>query len=375
MENLKFTRRELYDLVWSMSIRAIAARYTVSESEISTACKNFNIPTPLNGHWTKLQFNKPVTIISLPDKENENQEIIFKSKINESGIIEKELSPLKTQQLEIENHLQAKLILPQKLSNPDKLIIAAKDELTRKDKYVDNGLVSCRYEGLDIKVSKQNISRALLIMDTLIKALQARNHEIKINNRETYVVIMKQEVELSLREKTKKVPNTRSNWPDNDYIPTGIFILRIDRRWRGKEFTDGKLQIEKQLSVIIANLELMALEEIRRDIESDKRKIEEAILEKTRKNFEKRQDDDLAAFRQTLKNAKRWHKAVNLRNYINEVETKAIENNTLTDEIKTWLIWARKKEDWYDPFIESKDELLNGVDKETLTINRKPSYW
>ena len=78
MENLKFTRKELYDLVWSMSIRAIAAKYTVSESEISTACKNYNIPTPLNGHWTKLQFNKPVTIIPLPDNENENQEIEFK---------------------------------------------------------------------------------------------------------------------------------------------------------------------------------------------------------------------------------------------------------------------------------------------------------
>ncbi len=374
MENLKFTRKELYDLVWSMSIRAIAAKYTVAESEISTACKNYNIPTPLNGHWSKLEFNKPVTIIPLPDNENENQEIEFKAKINISGYVVKELSPLKAQQLEIENHLQAKLIVPTKLLNPDKLIIAAKEELTRKDKYVDNGLVSCRYENMDIKVSKQNTQRALLIMDTLIKALQARNHEIKIRNRETFVKIMNQDIELALREKTKRVRNTTSNWPDNHYIPTGIFILRIDRRWNGKEFTDGKLQMEKQLSLIIASLELIALEEIRRDIKREKRNKEEARLEKIRKDFEKRQDEDLEAFKETLKKAKRWHKSENLLNYINEVESKAIANNSLTEETKTWLIWARKKADWYDPFTEADDELLKDTDKESLTIKRKSYY-
>ncbi len=92
--------------------------------------------------------------------------------------------------------------------------------------------------------------------------------------------------------------------------------------------------------------------------------------ERIRKEFEKRQDDDLEAFRQTLNKAERWHKAVNLRNYINEVESKAIAGNNLTEETKAWLTWARKKADWYDPFMEAKDELLKDADKETLTLKR-----
>lgn len=374
MENLKFTRKELYDLVWSMSIRAMAAKYTISESEIKTACKDYNIPTPLNGHWSKLEFNKPVTIIPLPDKENENQEIVFKAKINISGYVVKELSPLQIHQLEIEKHLDSKLIVPQKLSNPDKLIIAAREELTRKDKYVDNGLVSCRYQNLDIKVSKQNTPRALLIMDTLIKSLHARSHDIKIKNSKTIVRIMNEDIEFALREKTKRVPNTTSKWPDNYYIPTGIFVLRIAYTWRGKDFTDGKLQMEKQLSLIIASLELIALEEIRRDIEREKRNKEEARLAEIKKNYEKLQDEDLEAFRQTLNKAERWHKAVNLRNYIKEVESRAIAGNNLTEETKSWLTWARTKADWYDPFIEAKDELINNADKETLTMKRRSYY-
>jgi hypothetical protein len=95
------------------------------------------------------------------------------------------------------------------------------------------------------------------------------------------------------------------------------------------------------------------------------------LKEKIRKDYVKRQDDDLDAFRQTLNKAERWHKAENLRNYINEVESKAIAGNNLTEETQTWLSWVRRKADWYDPFIEAEDGLLNEVNKTTLIANKK----
>lgn len=41
---------------------------------------------------------------------------------------------------------------------------------------------------------------------------------------------------------------------------------------------------------------------------------------------------------------------------------------------KAILAWARGKVDWYDPFINKDDELLNEVDKKTLTVVKK-GYW
>ena len=64
-----------------------------------------------------------------------------------------------------------------------------------------------------------------------------------------------------------------------------------------------------------------------------------------------------------------------LRNYIEEVETKAIADNDTSEELKNWLEWAKKKVDWYDPYIETEDELLKGVDKETLTFNAQPNFY
>lgn len=76
-----------------------------------------------------------------------------------------------------------------------------------------------------------------------------------------------------------------------------------------------------------------------------------------------------------LSNATRWQKANNLRDYINAVEEKASKDSGITLEIKDWLIWARKKANWYDPFIESEDELLNNIDKDILVIPKRNIYY
>jgi len=49
------------------------------------------------------------------------------------------VSPLKILQNEIENDLKSKLYVPEKSTNPDKLIIAARESLNSKDRYEHNG--------------------------------------------------------------------------------------------------------------------------------------------------------------------------------------------------------------------------------------------
>ena len=376
MENLKLTRKELYELVWSMSVRAIAAKYTISESEIKTACKCHNIPTPLNGHWTKLEFNKPVTIIPLPDKDKEDTAIIFKAKISDKGEIIKELTPLKILTIEIETQLKDKLVVPERLSNPDKSIIATQKIQRGEVKYTDRDYDKISSESLNIKVSKELLSRTLRFMDTLIKALRLRGHQINTSRHNTIVVINGQEVPIGLREKTKRVKReSDSRYDSYDYVNVGKLVIKVIESYSNKEISDGKLlPLEKQLAHIIASFELWAKEKIEWHESCRQNQLKWQEEERIRKEFEKRQQDDLSAFIKTLNKAERWHKAVNLRNYINELESKAIANNNLTEETITWLIWARKKADWYDPFIESNDELLNEVDQDALTLNRKSYY-
>ncbi len=45
-----------------------------------------------------------------------------------------------------------------------------------------------------------------------------------------------------------------------------------------------------------------------------------------------------------------------------------MNRNVDTANSESWLEWAKKKLDWYDPHIEADDELLKDVDRDTLVF-------
>jgi hypothetical protein len=374
MEKKTFTRTELYDLVWSDPLLTISKKYNISDVGLRKICIRLNIPLPKNGHWQKVQYGKKVTKTPLPPAVKE-EVITFGIRDKNSVEIVKELSPLKELQKEIEEQLGDKLVVSERLTNPDKSIIATKEILSGKIKYADKAYYDVLEESMHIRVSKEQAPRALRIMDTLIKVFRFRGHSVNVSHAASAVKIKGQVLTIGLREKTKRVKReSDSRYDSYDYVNVGILILKVIERYSDKEFADGRLPLEKQLSLIIASFELWANEMNEREERWRLERIKRDEEERIKKDFEKRQDEDLKAFRETLDKANRWHKAENLRNYINEVESRAIVVNNLKEETQAWLIWARKKADWYDPFIEAKDELLDKIDKETLITNRKSYY-
>jgi hypothetical protein len=69
-----------------------------------------------------------------------------------------------------------------------------------------------------------------------------------------------------------------------------------------------------------------------------------------------------------LNAAQRYNDVKLMREYIQSKEELARSNGTLNEDLMNWAEWARKKVDWYDPHIEAYDELLNEVNKATLTF-------
>ena len=60
MEQVTLTRRELYDLVWSTPMTAIAKKYLISDVGLRKICISMNIPLPRAEHWEKIKAGKPV---------------------------------------------------------------------------------------------------------------------------------------------------------------------------------------------------------------------------------------------------------------------------------------------------------------------------
>jgi hypothetical protein len=360
-------------LVWSTPMVTIIKKFNTTDVEIKKICKRLNIPLPKSGHWQKLQYGKKVDQPPLPNRFKE-ENITLPLKDANLNIIGK-ISPIKILQTEIEDHLQSKLVVPIKLTNPDKLITKLQEEIKERDiKRFEDLKYSVR-DTIDSKVSYKHLQRSLCIWNTLIKALRLRGHDIEVTYSDTYAIIEEHRFKILLRERTKREVYKDRNYDRSRYIPTGILYFQVYRFSPQKEWKDGKVLLEFQLSNIIAYLEIEGEKEKLERIESQKRHEIQKEKERVIKEFEQQKEKDLEDFKTTLLESERWHKSNNLRNYINEVEVRAISNNSYTEKLKEWIEWARNKADWYDPFIAKEDVLLSNIDRITLTIKKEKDIW
>ena len=122
---------------------------------------------------------------------------------------------------EIEKDTRVGLKVPDKLTDPDDLVMDAKRKLSIRNEYTERSLrsegVIWNSGGLLITVAPKNVGRALRIFDTIIKAVRARGHQFSGSTLD----IDGQKYQVSIREKLKKI--------ENDYkkLPTDILCLKV----------------------------------------------------------------------------------------------------------------------------------------------------
>lgn len=361
MESIELTRKELYDLVWKESLTALSKKYALTYDGLRKLCKSNNIPIPQNGYWSKLKFNKPVVIEKLPMITEEHPiKLIIRQ---EDSTISYDQTPYTIQTKQIENDPKAPLAVPDKLTKPD-ILIQNTIELHKKRKkepYYRNE----KLDTVGISVDEINYDRALLIMDTFIKLLRHRGHSFRRdrNNWGPHIVVKDVEFHFHLREVQKRIPPVKL-YDSSTYVPTGILLMKIGESYKALEWKDGNIKLENQLAKIVAKIELLAEKELIWREECRLHDIERAEKEKIRKEFEARRSIELSKTTKLFSDAEKFDKATIYRNFIEATEQKAIKENKLTDELKDWIKWANEKADWFDPFTNRQDELLNDNDRE-----------
>lgn len=375
MGKVEVTRQELYNLVWSKPMSKLALEYNLSDNGLRKICKKHEIPLPLLGHWQKIQYNKEVKIIPLPkDFKGENSITLNEGETKENEGITNFSKLLK----EITDDTTLSFKVSDKLSNPDKLISEAKEDFATRAEgpYGTYRGISTTSEGvISISVAPKNCNRALRIMDKIIKLLKQRGHDVFVNHNTTIVEIKGEEIKIRLREKLKRItiPDAKYSWNNTDYVPTGILSFKIDD-YPEKEFNDTNNQtLEEQIPKILTKLELVS-EKIKKDNEEreirhqeykKQREIEEAI--------KKRHANEVENFKRLLEDSERWKKATDLRNFIKELESNAIKQNKLSEELSNWIKWSNDKADWFDPLVNKNDDLLTEKDKEEILSPPKPN--
>ncbi len=210
-------------------------------------------------------------------------------------------------------------------------------------------------------------------MDTLIKIFRKRGYDIEIKNRNTYIIIAGEEIQISCREKIKRTLVKGDRWQTAVDSPTGLLTFNLEG-FHPKQWIDGKQLIEDQIPQILDKL-IREAERLRiwhLEIEENhKIRMEIARVEKEKEQLRQK---DFEKFLSLVKASDRFQKAKEMLEYVDRVEEKMNKSGGNNEQLNDWIQWAKKKIEWYDPIIDSQDPNLDDIDKDTLTL-KKNSYF
>jgi hypothetical protein len=343
---ITISRNELYKLVWSKPVVKIAKDFGISDVAVGKICKKLNIPKPGLGFWAKKEFGKKTKVTRLPKtKPGDPETYTIKGSMDANLNLTSELIE---KQKAFEARDSNRITVKKALRNPHPLI-----EQTLKLKRAYNSASYREWNnlppGLAMAVSKESFSRAIRIMDALIKALEKRGYTTTAKSGYdgyTAVIIDGEEIKFNIFEFSKKIPNPNKSerlYPSETLLePTGRLSLRIQNYFAGQRtISDGKTQkVEDCLSKFILLLaKTSEIEKIRTQRAAERDKLWEEEQQKQREiQLEKDREEQM--LKELFDNAESWNKCKMAKEYI-----AAVAESSEGDEGDSWVEWANKKVD------------------------------
>lgn len=270
-------RRVLYEELCSTPMRQLAERYRVSDRSLARVCERLGVPVPRHG--CRARDAAEQAAVSSPRLDD------CRDPDSSSGLPVPELKELQDfeslrkarDMLLAERTEEREIRVPSELVDAHPLVAQTRAALEAAEPSAE-GLVTGRSsDSLDVAVSRQSLPRALLILDTLVKALELRGHPVRVvgprKARKTVAKVLDRALPFSLEEYLEVVQNTVRlggklyTWRSTGkarIVPTGRLVLRIDRDSQldvRTSWTESKkLRLEDCLNQFVASAVKLAVD-------------------------------------------------------------------------------------------------------------------
>lgn len=367
---VKLTREQLYESVWTRPTTHLAREFGISDVALAKICKKLDVPKPPPGYWRAVEFGRRPAKPPLPElRKGVPAYVDIRPSAN--WLNNKALDPAALERIRTIADPGDRVSVARTLRNPHPLVESTRLALSQGS--VDGcGRLHAR-EGaqcLSVRVSKSSLHRALLIMDAVLKSLEARGFSIEIEigkqgSRTTRVVVEGERVNIYLWERADR-SDCR---PDSDradawrpwqqrweYSPSGKLTFVVDEHVCDdvqKRWTDGKRNtLEEQLNGALAGI--LTIAELKRVRSLEQAAEEQRRIEAVRRRevAERKRAEEQSRINSLELAADAWFKSQSLRAFLDDFE-KAVESETLPvndgQSAVRWLEWARRHADRIDP--------------------------
>lgn len=393
-EIIVLTRQDLYDRVWSKAMRIAAPELGLSDVGLKKICKRLDIPTPPLGYWAKKEFGKAPKQPPLPangDAELEGIKFYPNAQVGRSEMAS-EVVEILVQEKAKEN----RIVVSDRLDEPC-LLVERTSKSLKAARADEDGIVQPRAKKtLDVHVAPDSVERAMLIMDTLLNALEARSLHVQLRDHDgawaTTVTVLDETIDFALHEIVDRVerdptpaekrrmdqlPYFHGNDRFYNLVPSDRLCLEITSgplNGRRRRFTDTKRRpLANLLNAFVSTLyrtaedikiERKRLEELRQEREQREHRRQEWECQRYEKLEEIRAEEERVAA--LMGEAEAWHKSQAIRTYIQAARENLIEvrGEVVPDSDEDrWLHWASNQADRIDPLTDSPPSVLDEKSK------------
>ena len=380
----RFSRKELYELVWSEPMKILAPRFGISDVALRKTCARAEIPTPGLGRWAKKTAGKNTSQDALPDRPpGMDDEVVIGAGQGywHSGWNEEELlaplppppefkEPIERVRERIAKTV-GKLTVPREVRiwHPtlDKLL--KEDEQRRERQRASSFPSSSDAPRFDTPFER----RRLRVLNTLVLPAGTMNGKPSISDHEgrsIHLSFHQRDVAIHVdrSKRTRGRGGHAANLADADETKLSLSILMsphsesIRIAWQDDE--QGKLETRiAEIAVqIILTAELQYREGTVRSYEwrvQRKAELEEEERERKRQaeraERERQKRLEQARIDRLLKSAAAFQQAGTIRKYVEAIRATQADNAACSgEELERWSQWALAEAERIDPVVGGK---------------------
>lgn len=368
------TRKQLYEKVWSTPMTVISKEYGLSDVGMAKLCKRHDIPRPPRGYWAKVEHGQKPSKVKLPNPDQD-------ATINIHGQSKKQVDSQIQTQVDMAISKLGPISVRDHLRGCHHLIGEMREYLGTREVF-PTGIYKVTQEApLDLKVSKTNMHRALLIMDALLKAMESQGWIIR---KGPVIEVLGVDISLALSEgvvsKTEEPPeddlSDRYRFHHDRMItkqvPSGEFTLVVDgksTRYRRKMKDGIRQSLEDQLPKVLEVMVFIASSHRQDELERQAwhRKWEEEqrredALRKRKYELKKQIMAEKVKVGGLVREMRQWRQSQDLLAYIEARRTRHLADRkavTMDEEFTKWHQWAMDQAARIDPLCPSPPSILD----------------
>lgn len=379
---VEFTRENLYKEVWRKTMASLAKEYGLSDTGLRKICKYLQIPLPPQGYFLRKRMGTPPP---LPPATKSTPTKYVCNYCHPPAHLQDTLPEVPViPEIAFENDPANRVTVPLTLVSPIPLTKKTAQVFSKAKPDDDGRLRGQHRDGMHITVYPESVDRALLIMDTLVKAMTNRGFVIAIDsgNKATTVTVLDEVIEMCLEERGQRVdyePTPKElrkserlkyrTYPLYKYVSSGRLVIKATTRidpWELVSSDKKKTRIEVNLNETIARLIKYALSVKERRLRREREERERRERAEHRQEMRRLIELEKVKLKELGEEVETWHKSQRIRKYVAAARQSAIAQYggiNPGSEMGEWLIWAEKQADRLDPLVESPYSVLDDEDK------------